>query len=185
MKILINWPNRLTILRILLVPLLIILLSSNSRLLALITFCLAGLTDALDGFLARAFNQRTELGTFLDPLADKFLLISSYITLSALGEMPFPLAVLVVSRDVIILSGLAVLYLINNYLEIAPTRLGKLTTLLQLITVLAVLVQPFVHGGLAGVVNPLIWATAAATIASGFHYVYIGSTMLNGNRLAN
>ena len=130
-----NIPNFLTILRILSIPLFIILLSYEFYPLALLLFFCAGVTDALDGFLARTFKQKTTLGAYLDPIADKLLLSSSFVAFSILKLMPAWLSILVISRDVIILGGILVL-LVNSFsISINPTMISKCTTTLQLLTI--------------------------------------------------
>ncbi|MFQ5647278.1 MAG: CDP-diacylglycerol--glycerol-3-phosphate 3-phosphatidyltransferase [bacterium] len=174
-----NWPNRLTILRILLVPVFVISLLYRKNTTALGVFCLASVTDGLDGFLARAYNQKTKLGTFLDPLADKLLLSSAYIVMAAVDHLPVWLAVLVMSRDIIILSGLITLYLLNEPLHIAPTVLGKVTTFTQISAVFLVLFQQVAGAEFTLAASGTIFLVALLTVSSGLHYVYIGVNQLN------
>ena len=134
-----NIPNLLTLLRIILVPVIVILLIQGLFLKALIVFVVAALSDVLDGFLARILRQKTALGAYLDPIADKALLASSFVTLSILHVIPGWLAVIVISRDVIILLGIAVLSMMSISVNIRPTFVSKITTALQLSTVLIVL----------------------------------------------
>src|SRR5262245_33937545 len=101
----VNVPNALTLIRIMCVPLFLTLLTSGDYRLALLVFVLAGITDGLDGLIARVTNARTQLGAHLDPAADKLLLISTYIALGILGDVPLQLMILVIVRDVIILGG--------------------------------------------------------------------------------
>ena len=168
-----NIPNLLTLFRIFLVPIFVILLIYGQTFYALLTFMTAGVTDALDGFIARVFNQKTVLGAYLDPIADKLLLVTSYIVLAIISIIPPWLAVLVISRDIFILIGVAVLFINHKSFEVRPTLLGKVSTFFQLTTVVIALsaaqplltLQPF-----------LIWSsylTAALTILSGFHYAFI------------
>ncbi|OGP12418.1 MAG: hypothetical protein A2055_01675, partial [Deltaproteobacteria bacterium GWA2_47_9] len=129
--------------------------------------------DALDGFIARFFNQKTLLGAYLDPIADKLLLVTSYIVLAIIGIIPPWLAVLVISRDIFILIGVAVLFLNHKSFEIRPTLLGKVSTFFQLATVVIALsvaqpllgLQPFLIGS--------IYLAAALTLLSGFHYTFL------------
>ncbi len=107
-----NIPNFLSLLRIILVPVIVIFLIQESYTKALITFTVAGLTDIIDGTLARTLNQQTKLGSFLDPIADKILLSTSFVTLSVFGLIPSWLTVIVISRDFIILLGIA--HIIND-----------------------------------------------------------------------
>ena len=134
-----NIPNLLTLLRIILVPVIVILLIQGLFLKALIVFVVAALSDALDGFLARILHQQTALGAYLDPIADKALLASSFVTLSVLHIIPGWLTVIVISRDFIILLGISVLSIMSISVKIRPTFVSKITTALQLITVLMAL----------------------------------------------
>ena len=173
-----NIPNFLTICRILLTPILVIFLIRKDYTGALLVFAAAGISDALDGAIARLMKQKTRIGAILDPVADKLLLTSSYITLAVLGPIPEWLAVVVISRDVIIIFGVVILTLFQGGVEIKPTVLSKCTTLVQLATIFLCLVNlaagwegPFLH--LAFV------ATVLFTLASGFHYIYKGFVRLN------
>ena len=172
-----NIPNILTIGRILLVPLLVIFLLEGRQLAALWVFILAGFTDALDGFLARVLKQKTEFGAFIDPIADKLLLITSYITLAVLGVLPKWLAVIVVSRDVLICGGIGILMLYERDFKIKPSLVSKVTTFLQLLTVVYFLGHEYLLPIFpAGVY--LIYGTAAFTILSGVHYFIKGVGIL-------
>src|SRR3989339_1965316 len=172
-----NIPNILTIGRILLVPILVIFLLEGRELAAFWVFVLAGVTDALDGFLARVLKQKTEFGSFTDPIADKLLLITSYITLAVLGVLPKWLAVIVVSRDVLICGGIGILMLYDRDFKIKPSLVSKVTTFLQLLTVVFYLgheyLQPIFPVGIY-----LIYTTAAFTILSGVHYIIRGVGIL-------
>jgi cardiolipin synthase (CMP-forming) len=168
-----NIPNSLTILRILLIPVYIGLLVYERFDQALIVLLVAGITDALDGTIARAANQRTRLGAFLDPLADKLLLTSGFITLSAIHLIPSWVTIVVVSRDAILLLGTAVAQFTESHIDITPTFLGKGTTLLQLSYVLLVIFLSSHHMDL-GLLNPLLFGMVAFTLGSGFHYLYRG-----------
>lgn len=168
-----NIPNSLTILRILLIPVYIGLLVYERFDQALIVLLVAGLTDALDGTIARAANQRTRLGAFLDPLADKLLLTSGFITLSSIHLIPSWVTIVVVSRDAMLLLGTAVAQFIESPIDIAPTFLGKGTTFLQLSYVLLVIFLSSRHIDLA-VLTPLLLGMTAFTVCSGFHYLYRG-----------
>jgi len=175
-----NVPNLLTLSRILLVPVFVDLIVYGYPRWALIVFLLAGLTDALDGMIARLMNQRTTLGQYLDPLADKLLVVASFVALSAVGSIPIWVAIIVVSRDVIISIGTLVVHLLREHVNIAPTWVGKATTVAQLLYVLAVLVEMIVP------VPSTMFAVGLAvmlvlTIASGFHYVLRGIRLLSGD----
>jgi len=168
-----NIPNSLTILRILLIPVYVGLLVYGEFDRALIVLLVAGVTDALDGTIARAANQKTRLGALLDPLADKLLLTSGFITLSAIHLIPSWVTIVVVSRDVILLLGTAVAKYTESPIDIAPTFLGKGTTFLQLSYVLLVIFLSSRQTDLA-ILNPLLFGMIGFTLCSGFHYLYRG-----------
>ncbi len=173
-------PNLLTLLRILLTPALVILLLRHDYANALAVFAVAGITDALDGAVARLMKQKTRTGAVLDPIADKALLASSYITLAVMGHIPEWLAVLVISRDVIILFGVLILILFHNGVEIKPTVLSKCTTLAQLATIFLVLVH-MAAGWEGRILDFAFLATGLFTLASGLHYMYRGVAFLNND----
>jgi cardiolipin synthase (CMP-forming) len=173
-----NIPNSLTILRILLIPVYIGFMTYGQFGWALSSLLLAGLTDAIDGPIARRLDQRTKLGTFLDPLADKLLLTSGFLSLSILHLVPSWLVILVVSRDIILLLGTAVAHLTNSPIDITPTFLGKGTTLLQLSYVLAVVFLTWQNLSVH-MLTPLLVAMVAFTLTSGLHYLYRGYRYTN------
>jgi cardiolipin synthase len=144
---------------------------------ALLVFAIAGISDGLDGLIARYLNQRTALGAILDPAADKLLLISSFIALAVLGIIPSWVTVIVITRDVIILVGLAILLLTEKKYEVRPTLVSKCTTTVQIVTVLVTLYDP-AHLKLALLYPILLWSTAILTTWSGLHYIYIGMNIL-------
>ena len=168
-----NIPNSLTILRILLIPCYIGLLVYGKFDQALIVLLVAGLTDALDGAIARMKNQYTRLGAVLDPLADKMLLISGFITLSMIHLVPSWVTILVVSRDVILMLGTAVAHFTDSRVDITPTFLGKGTTFLQLSYVVMVIFLTSRRIDLA-VMLPLLFGMVSFTLLSGLHYLYRG-----------
>ena len=168
-----NIPNSLTILRIFLIPVYVGLLVYEQFDQALIVLLVAGLTDALDGTIARAANQRTRLGALLDPLADKLLLTSGFITLSTIHLIPSWVTIVVVSRDTMLLLGTAVAHYTESSIDISPTFLGKGTTFLQLSYVLLVIFLSSRHMDLA-IIHPLLFGMVAFTLCSGFHYLYRG-----------
>jgi cardiolipin synthase (CMP-forming) len=173
----ISIPNILTLLRILLTPLFIILVLRRQYSLGLLVFAAAGISDALDGFIARCFNQRTQLGAYLDPLADKLLLVSAFVCLGVLKVLPAWLAVIVITRDVIIVLGIAILTITEKPYEVQPSILSKCTTAAQLVTITVVLLyQSF--GFLPLLVKPLYWFVAGLTICSGLLYIYLGMVIL-------
>ena len=128
----VNIPNFLTLARLCLVPVVIVMITSHAWLSAFAVFVVAGITDAVDGFIARHFNQRTELGAYLDPLADKALLVSIYITLAIVAIIPVWLTVLVVARDIMILGAIILSLLLNNPMTIEPLKISKANTFAQI-----------------------------------------------------
>ena len=175
-----NIPNFITLLRIILVPVVVILLIQGSFFKALIVFVVAGLSDALDGFIARVLHQQTVLGAYLDPIADKALLASTFVTLSVLHVIPGWLTVIVISRDFIILLGISVLSIMSISVEIRPAFVSKITTAVQLLTVLLALFIRCLPGGVNETWLPaLYWVTALLTIVSGLQYMSRGLKLIN------
>jgi len=179
-----NIPNSLTILRILLIPVFIGFMTYRQYGYALAALLCAGITDALDGFVARMTNQQTKLGEILDPLADKLLLTSAFLTLAVLHLVPSWVVILVVSRDVILMLGTVVAHVTNVSIDIRPTVLGKGTTLCQLTYVLLVVMMIW-RGIKIGALFPLLVVMVAFTLASGFHYLYRGYRLTHANSSSN
>jgi cardiolipin synthase len=171
-----NLPNFLTLLRIIAIPIFLILLTDGRIGAALVTFVLAGITDSVDGAIARLTNTRTTLGAYMDPLADKMLILSAFVVLALMGVVPHWLTVVVISRDVIILIGYLTLFLLTQQLmEIRPSAISKAATFLHLVTLSAVLLSLWK----AEVVDPgvrtaLFAVTGVITAISGFHYIFRG-----------
>ena len=175
-----NIPNFLTLFRIILVPAFVIFLIQEEYDKALIVFVVAGLTDALDGTLARLLKCQTVLGAYLDPIADKLLLVTSYATLAILGIIPAWLAVLVISRDFIILMGIAILTLMSIPYEIKPAIVSKVTTALQISTIFFPLLYKVVQHDIGYQwIMGLFWLTALFTVISGMVYIIRGIRILN------
>lgn len=133
-------PNILTALRILLVPVFLYYIIDGRLHAATVVFIVAGVTDGIDGFIARRFNYRTAFGANMDPFADKFLLVSAYIALTAKGFIPLWLCVPVIIKDSILLSGVLALRGAGRKVEIIPSIFGKSTTVLQISTVIYAMV---------------------------------------------
>ncbi len=167
-----NW---LTIVRIMLIPVFITLLVENRVGLALGTFVLAGMTDTLDGYIARSRGTKTRLGAFLDPLADKLLLTASFVTLTYKfpSILPFWLTAIVLSRDIVLILVAVLIMLTGGRVHPAPTMLGKTSTVFQMLTVgVALLAAGSLElAALAGPVFTVL--TAAATVASGVQYLLL------------
>ncbi len=129
---LLSIPNLITLGRILLVPVVVWAILANAMWMAFVLFLVAGVSDAVDGFLAKRFDMTTELGSYLDPLADKALIVSIYLTLGINGDIPRWLVILVVSRDILIVGGIMLSWLMGNPLKIRPLLVSKLNTVAQI-----------------------------------------------------
>jgi cardiolipin synthase len=178
----ISIPNILTLVRILLTPVFVILLLKDMFSTALLVFAVAGISDGLDGLIARYMNQRTALGSYLDPAADKLLLTSAFTAMAVLGIIPAWLMVIVVTRDVIIVLGLAILTLTEKKYEINPTLVSKCTTTIQLLMIFVSLYDPS-RTQLPLIHSALLWGTAVVTTLSGLHYIYIGMNILQESEI--
>jgi cardiolipin synthase (CMP-forming) len=165
-----NW---ITLVRIVLIPLFTILLMNGAFDQALWVFLAAAASDALDGFVARMFSQKTKLGSYLDPIADKLLLSTAFITLAVLKQIPGWLTVVVISRDVIIVVGVAVLFLNQMRLDIKPSIISKMTTAFQVLVILVALSAVYIRWPVP-VKTGVVYVTLALTVASGLHYIYRG-----------
>jgi cardiolipin synthase len=179
-------PNLLTLLRICLAPFLVAAILDNRYGLSFGLFFAAGLTDALDGSVARLLKQRTVLGQYLDPVADKLLLSTLFLVLMHKGLIPTLVTVLVFGRDVGILVVAAILYAAVGRREFSPSIFGKANTLAQVAAVAAVLLRQLTAAPWVAVVCKVaLWATIVFTVISGLHYAWIaarrvGASALNG-----
>ncbi len=173
-----NLPNLLTLIRILLIPVFVIFIMNKQTSWALATFAVAGVTDGVDGLLARLTHQRTELGAYLDPIADKLLLSASYVTLAIIQLLPSWLTVVVITRDIIILLGLLVFLLTGHRPKLQPSRVSKLTTFFQISTILLVLFREY-HPSIEVYSIFALYGAAVLTVISGAHYIYLGTQILN------
>ncbi|MBU1230759.1 MAG: CDP-alcohol phosphatidyltransferase family protein [Proteobacteria bacterium] len=186
-----NWtiPNMLTVSRILMTPGIVMAFADRRFDVAWVLFALAGLTDALDGALARILKQRSNFGAMLDPLADKILLDTSFTCLAMQDWIPIWLAVLVVSRDVFIVGGLALLQYsgVDVRRGIRPVWFSKCATLAQILLVLLIMVEHSLPVAYPGLRLGLVGAVALLTTASGVYYVNLGFRLApnNGNGAQN
>jgi cardiolipin synthase len=170
-----NIPNFLTLLRIAAIPVFLIFLGDREYGKALAVFVAAGVTDALDGAIARLMHTKTTLGAYLDPAADKLLLLSAFITLAIMNEVPRWLPVIVISRDVVVVLGYFLLFTITQEtMEVRPTLSGKLSTFFQLLSVTLVLVGQLWSHVPHALEQGVFYATAILTTTAGFQYVYRG-----------
>jgi len=184
---LINIANCLTAMRVLLVPLFVYLMIVGKERGALAVFAVCGLTDGLDGILARRLRQRTLVGAYLDPIADKLLMATAFIVLAYIEIVPLWLTILVISRDLFILVGSSLYLLLIDASDIRPTALSKLNTAVQILTVVYFLayaafpeVSRFLPAGGGSMVSPVVIGLCAVTTAvSGGQYLYMGIRKLS------
>ena len=165
-------PNILSFARLLSVPVAIMLMLDGNFTACFWIFVAAGVTDAIDGWFAKTFDARTQFGAFLDPLADKALVVSTYLMLGWLGHVPGWLVVLVVFRDVLIIGGAMVAYLMLGDFHSRPLAISKLNTAVQIALVAAVLARLGVSIGHPSIDWALVHVAAATTLASGFAYLW-------------
>ena len=170
-------PNLITTIRIILAPVFIIYLINDQFFSALIVFLICVVSDGVDGMVARLFGLQSKLGTYLDPLADKILLVAAFITLSVSGFFPAWLTVTAIARDVMILLGVFVLFLNRLEFNIKPSFLSKITTCLQFIAVVAVLSKDYVPLSSRNYLY-IFYVTAFFTISSGLHYMHYWFKMM-------
>src|SRR5713101_9169783 len=164
-------PNQITFLRLGFLPIFLILIAYDHYRWALLVLVIAGLSDGIDGLLARSLNQRSSLGAYLDPIADKLLLSSSFVILAFKQKLAWWLTILVLSRDVLILIVAAVIILIAGYRPFPPSILGKMTTAFEIIFVFAIVLAAAYPGLHLAVLNRgLLYVVTALTVISGFHY---------------
>jgi cardiolipin synthase len=166
-------PNLLTVLRIFLTVPVIWMLLEREFAWALLLFGVAGVSDGLDGYLAKRYGWESRLGSLLDPLADKALLVSSFLSLGWLGLIPTWLVLLVILRDLVIVTGALVYHFEVEQLEAAPSLISKLNTLTQILLVLVVVCAAGPLPLPESIAAILIWVTLVTTLASGASYVWI------------
>lgn len=165
-------PNLLTLLRILACPVLILLLYERQYEAALWIFLVAGITDGLDGFIAKRFDCVTPFGSMLDPIADKLLIASAYTMLALLGDIPFWLLVVVMFRDIVIIVGYLILVNMERDVPMNPSYTSKLNTFMQICLVAAVLVQQSGLFHVSALIMVLIAGVLTTTVISGIQYVW-------------
>lgn len=165
-------PNLLTLLRIAACPVLVLLLRGDSYDMALLLFLAAGITDGLDGYIAKRFNCITSLGVILDPIADKLLIASAYIMLAMLQDIPFWLLVVVMFRDLVIVAGYLLLVVMGEKIPMKPTYISKINTFLQISLVMAVLIGKADWLHIPFMVDALVIGVLITTVTSGSQYVW-------------
>lgn len=171
--------NQLTLLRLVLIPLFVLATLAGEYRWSLALLVAAGVSDTLDGLLARRLQQRTALGAYLDPVADKLLLSAAFVVLAVRGNVPWALTILVLGRDVLILAIALVIIIGAGYRPFPPSLYGKACTATQVVTVLVVVgVEVVPQAALLWTKNLLLWLTAVLTVLSGVHYAYRTGKML-------
>jgi cardiolipin synthase (CMP-forming) len=171
----VNLPNFFTLIRLLLTPFIAASILSGSYARAIVLFFLAGVSDAIDGFLARRLHASTAAGAYFDPIADKILLSVIYISLGAAGAIPWWMVGVVFARDILILLMAAYALLFTRYRSFPPSLAGKISTFLQ---ISAALVVMGARAGLRLPVQLVLWLMLAGTVLSGFYYAWRGVMML-------
>jgi cardiolipin synthase len=179
-----NLPNAISLGRLLLVPLAIWLILGGRYGTAFWVFVAAGVSDGLDGFIAKRFDLRTRLGAMLDPIADKALIVSVFVALGAAGELPSWLVILVVFRDAMIVGGYLVALAMGAPRQIDPLYISKLNTLVQITLVAFELARLGLGAEARTATWLLIWLTGATTTLSGFSYLVRWTRLLSGSEEA-
>jgi cardiolipin synthase (CMP-forming) len=178
--------NQLTVFRILLIPIFVLLLVYDARIAALVVFLLTCVSDILDGYIARTWQQQTTLGVFLDPIADKLLMLTTFITLALLRALPVPLSILLIVRDVTLSLLVGIVLLLTGRRLAGPTYLGRAAMFGQMVTVVSSLVfyvfegQAFFQTLGPFVLTPIFIVTAVLAVAAGVHYIYQLVRLLQG-----
>jgi len=190
----ITLPNLLTMFRMVLIPVFVSFLFYQRFGWALFVFLLAGVTDGLDGLFARRFNQKSQLGTILDPIADKLLLTTSFIVLSLKQISPMPLprhfpvpfwvTTAVISRDIFIIVGAAAINIVTGFRGFRPSLLGKVNTTVQILAIAAILIAA-IFPSVSGYLPTVYTIVFAFALFSGIHYVFFASRLLNEDRRQN
>ena len=167
-------PNLITIARLVMVPLVIVMIGQGRWMAAFVLFVAAGVSDGIDGYIAKRFDMRSELGAYLDPLADKALLVSIYVTLAVVGVLPDWLAVTAVSRDLMIVAAVLLSWVMSRPVEIKPLMLSKLNTVAQIGLAALVLSTKAFKVDRAGYDEWAMVTVAAWTVASAAAYLALG-----------
>jgi len=188
----ITLPNVLTIVRMVLIPIFVTLIFYQRFTWAFALFIVAGVTDFFDGLLARRFDQRSSLGTILDPIADKLMMVTAFVVLSLRSVYPHPIpahlpvpfwvTVAVISRDVFIVVGAAAINIMTGFRGFRPSWLGKISTTVQIVAIAAILFAASFPVG-TGYYLPTVYTTVFGfSVLSGLHYVFFASKLLNEDR---
>jgi cardiolipin synthase (CMP-forming) len=173
-------PNQITLLRLGFLPFFLILVFYEEYRWALLVLVFVALTDAIDGYLARTLHQKSALGAYLDPIADKLLLSSSFIVLAMLKKIAWWVTLLVLSRDVLLLVVAAVILIIQGYRPFPPSLLGKATTFFEIALVFFVIFSAaFPNGRAPLIIHYLAYVVVAFVVGSGFHYAFATARRLH------
>ena len=175
-------PNLITLARILTVPVMVWAIAAGEMKIAFLLFLVAGLSDLVDGYLAKRFNMATELGAFLDPLADKALIVSIYVTLGIAGAIPRWLVILVVSRDIMIVGAVILSWLMDNPVALKPLTVSKLNTVAQILLALVVLASLAFEFEAWWVIQGLTALVTVLTLASVALYLRDWVRHMNGTK---
>ncbi len=167
-----NLPNIITLARVILVPVVFWLLITGATEVAFVVFIIAGISDAVDGYLAKTFGWQTELGAYLDPLADKLLIVSIFLALGVDGKLPLWLVVAVVSRDILIIMAVMLSWLLDRPVRIKPLIVSKANTVAQIVLAATVLADEGFGLGLGWARFVLVWLTGVLTVASLAAYLH-------------
>ena len=168
-----NLPNMITLARIISVPLVIWLILSGSHAMAFAIFLLAGISDGVDGYLAKHYGWQTELGAYLDAVADKLLLVSIYLALGAIGYLPIWLVIAVAARDILIVGGVILSWILENPIKVRPSFLSKVNTTMQILLAGTVLASHGYDLGLSVTIDILVILTALFTLTSAASYLLV------------
>ncbi|MFN3623183.1 MAG: CDP-alcohol phosphatidyltransferase family protein [Hyphomicrobium sp.] len=177
---LLNLPNIISLARVILVPVVFWLLITGETEVAFFVFIIAGISDAVDGYLAKTFGWQTELGAYLDPLADKLLIVSIFLALGVGGKLPLWLVVAVVSRDILIVIAVMLSWLLGRPVRIKPLIVSKANTVAQIVLAATVLADEGFGLGLGWARFVLVWLTGALTVASLAAYLHTWLLHMSG-----
>ena len=171
--------TKITLVRVFLIPVFVMCLAYKKPGIALAVFIIAGVADGVDGYIARLRGEMTELGAMLDPIADKLLMFTAYIMMGVTGQIPIWLAIVVVSRDLLLCIGCMALFMTVGFKTPSPSFLGKATTTAQMITAGAALLAAALGAETNVVLLSTFLITCALTLASGVHYLFfVGTRMI-------
>jgi len=179
-----NVPNLLSLFRIVITFFFILAVYNDRSMLALGLFVLQGITDVLDGFIARVMSKKTNLGAFLDPIADKTMLVAALVMLSIKDKVPLGLTLLVISKDLVVAVGFLLLYRLGRTFKPVPSIFGKITTACQILTILYALWFYERTNEYGVVFFGVIGVTAFFTVLSGLHYIYVGIRLLREGKIS-